>query len=330
MRVTVFGVALLIVGATAAFAQDGNADAKPESSSFMQYHVCLMMPGIFSTYTLDQRLVNCTAAIGSQAYKGEDLSKLYNNRATFQIKKGNPDAALADIETAHELWPEYTLPLINRATIYMARHQTDLALADLNSVVETDPYNYAALTNRASIYVEQGKFNLASEDLDKALSTNGSGDTAWFVRGEIATAYGDYDRAMKDYAHSIDYAPEKPQAYNADCYVRALAKRDLETKALAECNKALEIRPGHASTLDSRGFLYLQLGRYADAIADYDAALAKDPKLAPSLYGRGLAKQKLGDTAGGASDMAAAETITSGIGKTFGTPAIIMWRSPTR
>ena len=55
------------------------------------------------------------------------------------------------------------------------------------------------------------------------------------------------------------------------------------------------------------------MGRFADAIADYDAALAIEPKKADSLYGRGLAKLKQDDVAGGDADVAAAKAIRPGI-----------------
>ncbi len=40
-------------------------------------------------------------------------------------------------------------------------------------------------------------------------------------------------------------------------------------------------------TLDNRGFTYLKLGQFDNAIADYDAALNVNPQLASSRYGRG-------------------------------------------
>jgi hypothetical protein len=56
---------------------------------------------------------------------------------------------------------------------------------------------------------------------------------------------------------------------------------------------------GQRAEANSRGF--------DEAIADYDAALKLNPKMAASLYGRGLAKQKNGDQAGGDADIAAAK-----------------------
>ena len=65
--------------------------------------------------------------------------------------------------------------------------------------------------------------------------------------------------------------------------------------------------------LDSRGLTYLKMGQWDSAIEDYNEALRIDPKLASSLYGRGLAKLKTGDTTGGNTDIAAAKAIEANI-----------------
>ena len=57
----------------------------------------------------------------------------------------------------------------------------------------------------------------------------------------------------------------------------------------------------------------LKLGDLDKALADYEAALKLNPKLAGSLYGRGVVKQKKGDAAGAEADMAAAKAIRANI-----------------
>ena len=57
--------------------------------------------------------------------------------------------------------------------------------------------------------------------------------------------------------------------------------------------------------------------KFDEAIADYNAALKSNPKLASALYGRGLAKQKKGDNAGGQIDMATANLVQSDIADEF-------------
>src|SRR5215470_9323016 len=78
--------------------------------------------------------------------------------------------------------------------------------------------------------------------------------------------------------------------------------------ALPDCNEALRLDPKSPEAFDSRAFVYLRMGKFDRAIADYSAALARDAKRAESLYGRGLAKRRQGDAVGDA-DIAAAKAI---------------------
>jgi tetratricopeptide (TPR) repeat protein len=77
------------------------------------------------------------------------------------------------------------------------------------------------------------------------------------------------------------------------------------------------LQPSDPQAIDSRAFTYLKLGQLDDAIVDYDAALRLNPKLAVSLYGRGLAKLKKGDASGGNADIAAAKAIRGDIADEF-------------
>ena len=75
--------------------------------------------------------------------------------------------------------------------------------------------------------------------------------------------------------------------------------------------------PNSATILGSRGFVHLRLGRLDEAIADDDAALKLNPRLATALYGRGLARRRKGDQAGGDADIAAAEAVQADIAEAY-------------
>jgi tetratricopeptide (TPR) repeat protein len=77
------------------------------------------------------------------------------------------------------------------------------------------------------------------------------------------------------------------------------------------------LRPNDVDTLDSRGLAYLKLGAFDKAIADYNAALRFNPKFASSLYGRGIAKVKSGESANGNTDIEAAQAIKANIADDF-------------
>jgi tetratricopeptide (TPR) repeat protein len=97
------------------------------------------------------------------------------------------------------------------------------------------------------------------------------------------------------------------------CWTRAIVG-ELHA-ALDDCNKALTLSPQLVDALDSRGFVYLKLGEYDRAIAEYDEVLKIAPTYAGSLFGRGLAKLKKGLS--GDSDIAAAKAINPNIGDDF-------------
>ena len=88
-------------------------------------------------------------------------------------------------------------------------------------------------------------------------------------------------------------------------------------RAIAGRAGALRLRPDFANALDRRGFVHLQSGRYDHAIADYDAALRLDAKKPASLYGRGMAKRRKQDVAGGNADIAAARALKPEVSMDF-------------
>ena len=88
-------------------------------------------------------------------------------------------------------------------------------------------------------------------------------------------------------------------------------------QALADCDQALKIKADVPDVLDTRGFVNLKLNQFDNAIKDYDAALKGDPRLAGSLYGRGIAKLRKGDKNGGAADINAAKSVKADIADEF-------------
>ncbi|WP_394762193.1 DUF3857 domain-containing protein [Phenylobacterium sp.] len=110
--------------------------------------------------------------------------------------------------------------------------------------------------------------------------------------------------------------PQTPEMLNAGCWNRAVAGLELE-RAAALCDAAIQAKPAELAFKDSRAFVSYRQGRFGDAVKRYDAILGQDPKFAGSLYGRGLAKKKLGDVAGGQADIAAARAISPTISESF-------------
>jgi hypothetical protein len=98
--------------------------------------------------------------------------------------------------------------------------------------------------------------------------------------------------------------PADAAAFANRCLARAQSGNALAT-ALADCDTSLKLQPDMAEFLEDRALVHLRLGQVNDAVADYNAAMAKtaDPS---ALYGRGLARLRSGDAADGQADIASA------------------------
>jgi tetratricopeptide (TPR) repeat protein len=120
-------------------------------------------------------------------------------------------------------------------------------------------------------------------------------------------------RAIADCSKAIELDPKYPYAYGVRCWTPAIIGQ--LQQALVDCSQSVTLKPNDQA-LSGRGFTYLKLGEYDKAIADYDVALKINPNDVHSLYGRGIAELKKGESNGNA-DIAAAEAIAPGIAEDF-------------
>jgi tetratricopeptide (TPR) repeat protein len=101
--------------------------------------------------------------------------------------------------------------------------------------------------------------------------------------------------------------PKNASAWNGLCWNTITTGGDAG-KALEACDTAIKLNPKFANAFDSRGLVYLKLGNYEAAQADYEAALKLCPRMAGAAYGRGIARIKRGDFAAGSEDIIMAKT----------------------
>jgi tetratricopeptide (TPR) repeat protein/predicted aspartyl protease len=219
-------------------------------------------------------------------------------------------AGLADLTRATELAPDNVEYRYQRAVIRLrtGRSPMEMTMADLDHALKLKPGYTDALLLRAHLRLASGDKAAARADLDAA-------DRALPVpsdrRFELGSAYdeiGDLDAAIPQYDRWIAAHPDDsrvPEALNGRCWARALLGHDLD-KAIADCDRALKLRPHTAAFLDSRGLARLRNGDLDKALADYQAALTLEPKLGWSLYGRGIIEQRKGQAAQAKTDIAAA------------------------
>ena len=278
---------------------------------------------LLGNYTFEQRLKVCTAAIDSHDYQGEDLAAFHFNRALLLRSMGRMAEVQSDLRAAYAAWPEimYTIILPVRDLMYQRRY--DLAEAELDWLDKTVPANWMLPFYRAKIRLAQGQLDAAAKYADAAMLAQPGNATVLEFQGAIKATRGDVDGALATLDQLVAQYPDKATYYNSRCYLRALVDRDVAERALPDCDKAVSIAPQSTEIRDSRGLAYLRLGRFVESIADYNAAIAlTDHPAAASFYGRALAEQGAGQKLSAEADIAAAESLSPGIGKKFNTLAM--------
>lgn len=245
-------------------------------------------------------------------------------RGMAYASEGQYPSALADLSRACRLEPKNPEYLFRRGKVYRADRRPAKALADFNAAIALKPDLYRAHMARARLLLDwkHAPADAVSRAKSDANIVELLAPDQSELRLPLARVYdrmGRYASAIREvdlwiYYHSHDVL--LPVAWNARCRSRAQADRHLH-KALEDCDRALARLPKSSAVRDSRGLVYLRLGRLRRAIADYDAALKLNPKLAASLYGRGLAELREGNGVSGRSDLAAATRLDHGVAARF-------------
>ncbi len=121
---------------------------------------------------------------------------------------------------------------------------------------------------------------------------------------------GNVQDAFKAFEQAIALDPQFPEAHNAIGVLYHLSFRR-PTQAVEEYEKALELRPGYSEARTNLGNVYLDLGRYDEAIKQYELAL--NDMLYPTPFiaqgNLGWALHKKGETDKGAEQIRSAVTL---------------------
>jgi Flp pilus assembly protein TadD len=126
---------------------------------------------------------------------------------------------------------------------------------------------------------------------------------------------GQDERSVDDLDHAISLDPENSDAWSDRCFGNAVLRR-IEP-ALVDCRKAVAIAPENAEAWSTLGFTRLVQGKDDSALGAYNRALNLAPELPYALFGRGIAKQRQGDQAGGEEDIAAAKALLPDVAAIF-------------
>jgi len=209
----------------------------------------------------------------------------YASRATCYREIGRYDEALADYHKAVDLEPNnaqfhHTLCVLYANWPDVRLRDWGLAVEHGEKAVELEPDDPNIHANLAYAYRRQGKFQAAQEACAKALELDANHGRANRDMAEILRHQGDLDQALAFAQKAVQHYPlDGNDVHNAyktrgDIY----AKLGRYQEALADYNKALEFGTELAYLRTHRAAVYCQLDQWNKALADVAKAIEFDPR----------------------------------------------------
>lgn len=234
-------------------------------------------------------------------------------RAAAYYQLGRPERALADYRALRTAAPDDVGAVVGELKSLIRLNRVEEARTLVAGRLEADAADAAALDALVRLQKQAGTPEAALGPLDQALAEAPQSIELLGLRGRVRARTGDAEGARADFAALRRLDARDPVLRNDVCWAQALEAFDLDL-AMADCDVA--VASGEAAFIDSRAMVLLQMERYQEARAEYERALAGDPNLPASLFGRGLARRALGD-ADGAADLARARTLDIDVAEDF-------------
>jgi tetratricopeptide (TPR) repeat protein len=239
-----------------------------------------------------------------------------NDRAVMELyrkagaaeQRGRTDDAIAAYGGIIQLRPADADAWRDRAFSYAGKKDYTNALNDYAQALKLQPGDARAHVDRGNVYAAMGNFPGALADFDAAIRANPDYTGALTAKSAVYDYQHNFDGAIGALDQLVKMQPQNAEFYNGRCWERAKANRDMKI-AEGDCNMALKLSADKhfaAGVHDSRGFVYFRQARFAEAIVEFNAALAIEPRSGETIFRRGLAKAASHDAAGGKADVAAA------------------------
>jgi tetratricopeptide (TPR) repeat protein len=196
----------------------------------------------------------------------------YEGRGLVHLARGEPDLAIADLDEAIRLKPDYAAALLDRGNAFISKGRSDAAIADFTAALAINPRDITALNNRANLYASMGKADLAAADYAAAGKENAA---TYRSLGDSYMAQKNYADAIRQYDLALTQAPgDVPALLNRGaCHQMLYQLR----QAAADYTAAIKLAPNDARAFNNRGTVYGAEGKLDLAISDFRKSVEIQP-----------------------------------------------------
>jgi tetratricopeptide (TPR) repeat protein len=220
-------------------------------------------------------------AISKQLADQPSNAELWLQRADVYRQHEDFGAALADLEKAERIKPDWPLVPLQRARIFFDQQKYPDGERAASDCLKLDPANPDALVLRARCRTRLNRAEDAIADYNSVLNRTNSFrplPDLFVERARLQAGQGRLEDALRGLDDAIQRFGESPSfVLPAIEYERARGKCDAALVRLA----GAEVFMSHEGYLATRGEILLQAGHCAEAKKAFESALASLKKLRP-------------------------------------------------
>jgi len=217
------------------------------------------------------------------------------SRATGRsLRDGDVPDALAIVERAVELEPNFMDGWQFLGTLYVKAGQPDRAIAALEKILAVNPDSLPAREALSKAYLAKGDARTALDLLDAILATTPSYSGAYFDAAALLVERGQPDRALGYLQRFLERHPDSHRALWEIGTIRLRQGRPAEARAAIE--RALAIEPRIRSAHFNLGLIAEQSGDLARAAEEYRLELETFPDHPEALGNLGVLYMRRGET----------------------------------
>ncbi len=176
--------------------------------------------------------------------------KELNNKAKFDIERGDFDKASEICQKAIELDASFAESYYNLGNIYLNKEEGsyDSAIELYNKAVELDENYKEAWNNLGLVHEFKGSYDDALEYINKAIEVDPEYAMAWYRKGNVYKNKNELDNAIESYQKAIDLNPRYTKAWIFIGY--SFHEKKDHNKAIECLKKASELDPSIAKEVN--------------------------------------------------------------------------------
>ena len=234
-----------------------------------------------------------------------NLAPPYRYRGTAYWYLGDCVSGLEDHEKALSINPDYAESWAGRGLTHSCLGNFEQELEDFQKALSLDPSLAFVHHNLGVHYYDIGDYERSLEEYSLSVAIDPNRAGAWSGRSEALAGLGRYKECISSATRALEINPEEWIAYGDRAYCKtsmelhataiedykkyisnnesdaigwynlgiAQRKSGNSQDAIFSNTKALELEPSYHEAYINRGYAFFTLGKFTEALNDYDAAL---------------------------------------------------------